>query len=89
MRDRIGEKVESAARRLKGRFYRSRRGVPIALVPVDLMLTVSVCWFNRTRRWKVFWPWEPGNYEKEQQSAKFFTLDEVETFIGGMREHAG
>ena len=48
----IQARMESLARAIRGECRFSRRGVPHVVVRG----TVSVCWFERSRRYRVFWP---------------------------------
>ncbi len=68
----IKQKVREAAQRLSGIYHESRKGVPLIILPWDRK-KASLCWFQKGKRWKFFWPW-PSN-GLPQTKADFKTLE--------------
>lgn len=61
----IEGKVLRMAARLGGEYHTSQRGVPLIILRLGGRRSYSVCWFGRSKVWRVFYPWgEPGPQTK-------------------------
>ena len=77
----IIDKVREAAKSLGGEFKIASRGVPYFVLRQHKGVDYSVCYFAKTKTWKVFWPYL--QFDGTQQRETFYSLLEVSDFLNG------
>jgi len=61
-------------------FFRwSRNEVPHLLVELGNGITYSICYFGRSKSWRVFWPYQTNN----QQKRDFPSINNIIGFLEG------
>jgi len=75
----IRQRVQNAAMVLGGEFKISQRGVPYFVIRNFKGQDYSVCYFGKTRNWKIFWPYL--DYSGNQQRCTVKDINELRIFF--------
>ncbi len=63
-------------------FRWSFKGVPHLLVTLKNQVTYSLCYFGKSKSWKVFYPYQ----DKDQQKVNFRTREEMLEYLQGISQ---
>lgn len=71
--------VKNASRELGGKFYTSKRGVPLIIITLPNGSLGNLCYFRRTRVWRWFYPaWV---FDVDVVSTDFESLSSFKRFM--------
>ncbi len=81
----IVDRVREAGLRLGAAYYVSKRGTPMLIKTVG-GLTMSFCYFGRSRIWRAFYPFPSYEYPNvTQQHIDFPSLPALQQFVASVK----
>lgn len=82
MTHKIIRRVERLANQVKGETHISARNVPYVVVQISSDSKASICYFGRTNKWRVFYPY---GVHGDQSKTDCRTTQDVEIAINNLR----